>query len=561
MQYRPGRESDFTHLPTFVWQAIYPAFDLPDLSEEQRAENDRAVAEARDRVLLALTDPRATVITAWDERRRGLAGYIVVTKAGKFSATIDQLVVRRSEWGTGTAVELLDRAARKTGMERDLLVAVRPYNQRALAFFSKHGFEDTGESAGEVYPDRPLWRRAGEASVAATDGEFPTEADEPHFAPVYESLPDYNLATEELSAEPLFDPEQSSLDEQQLSELEAFIARAKAQKSRELQEPSEKKSPVESSTPTINYASKHPEIELEIDFGGEEPTDPEKGRGSIPFEFAFDETDTEPAPRRPEEVAQEETDTVIDDPLELREIPEPEPVETPRELRGAFEDQLGERLAAYFGADALPEYLGVYWKADNFHRIRDVALQGLTTFLNARPGPKRAARRRRNVIAELIEYFVVETAGAVHGGQIAQRVLRYQGADWKKVDLFKLVMDYLNFGEDADGVYTDFVSLPPRILKNATASYLQATRDERVFFIYDQSLFGSGKQGFAVTDATIYWKNILQPAGAATYTTLRTLERRGDHLLIDGQYFDAGKALNLRVALLLDKLRRMELDD
>ncbi|NJB85669.1 GNAT superfamily N-acetyltransferase [Lewinella marina] len=556
MQYRPGRESDFAHLSTFVWQAIFPDFDLPELSDEQRAENDRTVAEAADQVLLALTDPRSEVISAWDEHRRALAGYIVVTRSGKNAARVDHLVVRRADRGKGVAEALFEAAVKRIGSERDILVALRPYNERARAFFSRLGFADTGEAAGDVFPAYPLWMREGAANAADVD-DFPTEADEPYFEPVYETLPDYNLATEELSADPVFDPEQSYLDEAQLSELEAFIARAKARKQAAAGAEEEKKSPPPTSEAPPPPPNRHPEVEFEIDLGGEE--EPEAGGGGLSFEFAFEDQSTEPAPRRPEPT---ERETGYDDPLELKDIPpDPSPAVTPGQLRGEFEDRLGERLAAYFGADALPDYLKAYAQADNFHRIRDVALQGLAAFLNGQADRRRANRRRRDVVADLIEYFVVETAEALHGAVIDQRVLRYQGVDWRRVDLFKMVMDYLGFGGGADGVYTDFVTMPPRILKNATAGYLQATRDERVLFICDQSLFGNGKVGYAMTDAAIYWKSVLQPASAATYTTLGKLERQGDHLLVDGQYLNAGEPFNLRLALLLDKLRRLELGD
>ena len=122
-------------------------------------------------------------------------------------------------------------------------------------------------------------------------------------------------------------------------------------------------------------------------------------------------------------------------------------------------------------------------------------------------------------------------------------------------------MDYLDFAGESEKVYTDFVAMPPKVLRNATRAFLHADRDERIFFICDQSLLGNGKSGFALTDASIYWKPIFQPAGAATFTTLGEVRRGDGHLLIDGQFFDAGTGLNLKVAVLLDKLRRMHLGE
>ena len=118
-------------------------------------------------------------------------------------------------------------------------------------------------------------------------------------------------------------------------------------------------------------------------------------------------------------------------------------------------------------------------------------------------------------------------------------------------------MDYLDFERETDRVYTDFVTMPTRALKNATKSFLHAARDERILFICDQSLISQAKNGFAMTDAGIYWKNIFQPAGSSLYKLMQAPKIENGHLVIDNQYFDAGASLNLKIALLLDKLRRM----
>ncbi|WP_116127518.1 GNAT family N-acetyltransferase [Lewinella sp. IMCC34183] len=562
MQYRAGRDSDFTHLQTFVWQAIFPAFDVAGLTDEQRAENDRTVEKARERVGKALTDPAAVIVTAWDERRRALAGYCLLRRRGADTATVDQLFVRRADWGTGIGETLIREATERVGAYRELLVALRPYNERAISFFEKLGFADTGEATSGTGPARRILARAGDGSAATDTADFPSADDEPHFEPVYAALPDYTLASEELSADPIFDPEQSTLDEQQLTELEQFIARAKAKKAGGAGPAPEKKSQVPTGDIPEPPLTRHPEITLEIDTGGEKPPVAPPTPGPLPFEFVFDREDPAPAPRRPENdepPAPEPTPEPEDDPLELHDIPDPEPAISVSQLRSALEDRLGERLTAYFGADRLPSYLEVYWKADNYHRIRDAGLHGLARYLNNGASPVAKARRKATVLADLVEYFIVETARDLHGDRFPQRLLRYQAIDWTRVDLFQLVKDYLDFDAEEDVVYTDFVTIPPKVLKNATTQYLHGTRDERVFFICDQSLFGNGKTGFAFTDAALYWKNVLQPAGVVTFTTLRRVEPVGGHLLLDGQYFDAGGRLNLRVALLLDKLRRMDL--
>ena len=662
MQFRAGRPSDFTHLETFVWQAIFPTFDREGLTEEQRQENDVLVEQARPEALAALEGKAQEVLTAWDERRRALAGYLVLDRATGDYATIRTLIVRRSEWGKGVGEGLLAAAQEAAGPYTGLQVAVRSYTERALAFFQKQGFENTGEAAGDYAIERILLLREpparpepvlGDAEtlpeldlLPLTDLAPPTDEPEP---PYFDTLPDYTLATD-AADEPLFPPEESTLDEQQRTTLEDFIARAKAIKQGKPPKPAAKPEtappppaadlfsatppPVEA--PAEPPLTRHPEIELEIanepppppsapaedtpppfEFAfSEVATPPEKPDAELPptevsgtatteasdpeddaptapldFEFAFGPA-TEPPPAAPPERhcpnclavvppaahfcpncghrLDQETDVLelgdlpeeeVATPTET-ELPPPEPTElTVAEMRSFFEDRLGERLTAYFGADRLPDYIQVYREDALFRQIRDVSLRTLTGYLNREIVPARARRRRDNVLAGLVEYFVVESASALHGNTFPQRLLRYQGVDWKRVDLFKLVMDYLDLDRETERVYTDFLTTPARVLRNATQQYLKAGRDERVLLICDQSLLGNGKHGFALTDAALYWKNMLQPAGVATYTTIQRLAFTGKHLTIDSQYFDAGNPLNLRIALLLDKLQHLDLRD
>ena len=628
---RPGQESDFTHLETFVWQAIFPSFDVPGLTEEQRRENDAMVEQARTRVQEALERPEYSVFTAWDERRRALAGYLVLEgNPGEYS-TITELIVRRSDWGKGVGEALLREAIREVGPYQGMQVAVRGYNARAIAFFGKHGFVDSGESAaGDFAIDRVLMLREAEEAVPEMEvaleqsprqtseaAQTKTEVGGPRLnsadgggAADDEVLPDYTLTTED--AEPIIDPAESTLGAEQRSALDAFIAMAKAKKQ-------EKKTPVVTdlfSEPVPEETPRHPEVEFEVDFGeasrrpslaeldssAEEPGEEAADEG-FSFEFAFGPA-TSAAPglhlaqnRAPDTylripqmtqpppalICPNCGDTVPEtarfcpncghrleeEILELHDVTPTPPAEAQAEappptllvadLRAAFEDHLGERLTAYFGADRLPDYLAVYRKDGTFRQIRDVSLRSLTDYLNRELVPSKGQRRRDDVLAGLVEYFVVETAVELHPGALPQRLLRYQSVDWTTVGLFKLVMDYLDLDRETETVYTDFITTPARVLRNATRSYLGAGRDERLLLICDQSLLGSGKQGFALTDSALYWKNVLQPAGTVTYTTLQKVEVHDGHLLLNSQYFDAGKRLNLRVAVLLDKLRRINL--
>jgi len=74
----------------------------------------------------------------------------------------------------------------------------------------------------------------------------------------------------------------------------------------------------------------------------------------------------------------------------------------------------------------------------------------------------------------------------------------------------------------------------------------------------DQSLLGNLKNGFALTDSGLYWKSLLQPNHAVFFKDLRPVTTEEKSLRINDHFFDAGRRLNLKLALLLEKLRRMQ---
>lgn len=702
---RPARLSDFAHLETFVWQAIFPAFDRTGLTDEQRAENDALVENARSEVTGCLDREYYGVFAAVDLKTRTLAGYLITDARPRAYAEICRLIVHRKYHGKGVGELLLDEATEFIGRDRAVSLAVRYYNQRAIAFFSKHGFVNTGETTGNHAIPRTLMLREAHEVAAPTSAASATDE------PVFEELPDYNLTTDDA---PLFStgsnalrtdepedtvPDDSSLSEDQLSVLEAFIAKARAQKQAAKAE----------HLPSAREVRKDPraDITFEVDYGNRVPpphASPSASRSTFAsapatkpgpsFSFAFAPVVSSDAKRSPTveagsaakplvtevpvpvaeatasvtaKAVEEEADggrqkkikacpdcstdlptaarfcfvcgmpqPVIEPPfapagggpvteapdlieaLQLEELPplpddtadsspgstassgpelpraasvdapdRPSPTEQGRsplrdveigdctdertddpaertpapvsrsELRQNFRKHLQDRIVAYFGDRKLRRYVARLEEDTAFQQVRDGSLSNLFRWLQRQPAADLARVRCRNTFADLTEYFVVETAGDLSGNVLPQRLLRHQSADWQTADLFKLVMDYLDFNAQAETIHTDFVSMPPRALRNATKSFLYAAKDERVFFICDQSLISRARNGFAITDAGIYWKNVLQPAGAATFTTMREPRLEQGHVVIDGLFFDAGGQLNLKVAVLLDKLRRM----
>ena len=165
----------------------------------------------------------------------------------------------------------------------------------------------------------------------------------------------------------------------------------------------------------------------------------------------------------------------------------------------------------------------------------------------------------RTHLEELIDYYIIHHCRPFNQIELPEAILRYQGLGRFEIDLPRMVFDYLHFdGEPDEQVYTDLVKMPVEKLKNAGKFFLfPEQRDERIFFICDQSLLGSCKEGFAMTDRALYWKAQLQTARKYAYDEALRVKREKDWLLINGDFFSANPRLNIRMMKLLRKLNKL----
>lgn len=166
-----------------------------------------------------------------------------------------------------------------------------------------------------------------------------------------------------------------------------------------------------------------------------------------------------------------------------------------------------------------------------------------------------ASRRLAALLFELIEYFVVYYGDGLNPVYLSQAILRHQASAVNASNIFTVVLDYLDFAHEQEMVYTDLLLMPVDKLRQAGRSYLFPAKDERILLVCDQSLLGSGKEGFALTEKAIYWKAQFQPAQQLAYTELRTLVREKDWLSLNGHFFNANPTLNLKMLLLLKRLQ------
>ena len=224
-----------------------------------------------------------------------------------------------------------------------------------------------------------------------------------------------------------------------------------------------------------------------------------------------------------------------------------------QQFRDRVQKRHGNRIAEY-----QERLYTASFRETAYRRMETLGLEAEQMRASLDWDPEHAERVLAHTVADLLDFFFVQHCTDLNAVALPKAILRYQdNKQWREIDPYRLAMDYLDFADSGTTVYTDFVTMPSRKLKNAGRSFLRAAPDERVLFIVDQSLLGSNKEGYALTDAGIYWKALLQPAHAVLYTELLHLEMKAGHLMINRTFFDAGKTINPRLLMLLEKIKRL----
>ena len=157
-------------------------------------------------------------------------------------------------------------------------------------------------------------------------------------------------------------------------------------------------------------------------------------------------------------------------------------------------------------------------------------------------------------IEELLDFFLIRYCADINTIKLPEAILKYQDLNLENIDLSEMVADYLSFDQEKETVYSDFIKMPIEKLRNASKSFLFPAKDEKIFFICDQSMLGSCREGFALTEKAIYWKATLEKARAVAYHNLISVEREKDWISINKQFFNVNPSLNLKLLKLLKRI-------
>jgi len=158
MDIRPGKAEDFGNVRDLVAEAIAEPFYRPDLSAAQIAENQHIVDIAERHCLNALQDDRRAIFSAMTEDK-GLVGFVIIDWRDPVVPEIDWLIVAPAYQGLGIAAGLMRQALNWIGRGQPIKLGVIHFNARAIAFYRKFGFVETGEIVGRHEIPRLVMRR------------------------------------------------------------------------------------------------------------------------------------------------------------------------------------------------------------------------------------------------------------------------------------------------------------------------------------------------------------------------------------------------------------------
>ncbi len=253
-----------------------------------------------------------------------------------------------------------------------------------------------------------------------------------------------------------------------------------------------------------------------------------------------------------EEAPKPPPDTIFDN-SHLEKIQQ----EIANQFSKAFNQRLEEEHHAALHDTFRSRFLESDFKRSVDFRIQQLAEEALQLKTVGTASKKNIERIRFAAFEELLDYFIIRYCDDLSEAMFPETILKYQGLPLDKINPGVMVADYLDFESEEETVYSNFVTMPASKLKNAAQSFLFPKKGETIFFICDQSVLGTCKEGFAMTNECIYWKAILEKPQRVFYKNLDEIRRQENWIVINGIFFNSNKSLNLKLLRLLKKLRTL----
>ncbi len=230
-----------------------------------------------------------------------------------------------------------------------------------------------------------------------------------------------------------------------------------------------------------------------------------------------------------------------------------------QKIKELFFVQLKERVEEEQGLKKSQEYSERVYES-GFRDILERRVGQFLQQLDAAPCSSQMMDRKAMLLLdELLDFFLIKHCADLNRVNLPEIILSYHGYNQlTEVDLRKMILDFLDFQKEEETIYTDFLAMPIDKLKNAGKAFLFPDKEERILLICDQSLFGSCKEGFALTEKGIYWKAHLQKPKKIAYRNLAEIKRVEDWITINSQFFNVNPSVNIKMLKLLRKIIRLQ---
>lgn len=215
-----------------------------------------------------------------------------------------------------------------------------------------------------------------------------------------------------------------------------------------------------------------------------------------------------------------------------------------------------EYICAVFEKKRLPRYLKELEQNPGFAALLEKQISKLVQgSYNDETAYKKVVNRNFEV---LTLQFILQYGKSINEVLLNEAIIQYQWMEFSKDMIYRMTLDYLDFAHEPDIlVYADLSLMPVDKLRNAWQTFLFPATNEKILIICDQTISGSFKEGFAVTENGIYWKELLSKPKFVRFFELETIRRTEDWITINGLFFNAGRSLNIKTLLFLQAIKRM----
>ena len=121
--------------------------------------------------------------------------------------------------------------------------------------------------------------------------------------------------------------------------------------------------------------------------------------------------------------------------------------------------------------------------------------------------------------------------------------------DASRRGIIQQIRDVCEEYEEFESCHT-VATIPQKKLRNAREAFGIA-KDAKIIMVYDGTVFGSNKLGFAICEGGIYWKNDWTTSTKRTFLTWEEFREREIRPNVEGFYIGLGRGDN--IAILLDE--------